>query len=176
MSRALLIYSTVEGQTFKIISEIAKQLTIDYDLYDISNLPPVELANYSAVLIGASVRYGHFRKDIVNFIKQHSLILNTKQSAFFGVCVTARKSGKDIPERNIYTHKLFEKLLWRPNLKAVFAGALYYPQYSLFDRTMIHFIMWLGGEKNHDMKKNYSYTNWEKVKKFAHEFAELVSV
>lgn len=175
MTKALLIYSTVEGQTFKIISKVAEQLTIDYDIYNIVNLPALNLADYSAILIGASIRYGHFREDIVNFIEKNSSILNNKLSAFFGVCVTARKKGKDTPEGCIYMHKLFKKVLWRPQLKAVFAGALYYPKYNLFDRTMIHFIMWLGGEKNHNMKQNYSYTNWEKVEVFAQQFSCLAS-
>lgn len=174
MGKALLIYSTVEGQTLKIISKIAEEIApLEYDLYNISDLPTINWADYTVVLIGASIRYGHFRKNVIKFIEQNTSVLNTKKSAFFGVCVTARKEGKDTAETSIYTRKLFQKVTWQPDLKAVFAGALYYPQYGFFDKNMIRFIMRLGGEKNHNMSQNYSYTNWHKVNQFAKQLLAL---
>lgn len=176
MSKALLIYSTVEGQTHNIISKIAEDIApLEYDLFNINELPAINWDDYSVVLIGASIRYGHFRKNVISFIEQNTAILNTKKSAFFGVCVTARKEGKDTPETSVYTRKLFQKIDWQPDLKALFAGALYYPQYGFFDRNMIRLIMRLGGEKNHDMRQNYSYTDWDKVNLFAKQFSGLAS-
>lgn len=179
MKKTLLLYATVEGQTLKIMTKIAEHLdnqdvAMDYDLYNITELAQINLADYDAVLIGGSIRYGHFKKLLLDFIENNAPLLNTKKSAFFGVCVTARKPGKDTPEGSVYIRKLFAKSAWQPNLKAVFAGALYYPQYGWFDRTMIRFIMRMGGEKNHDMKQNYSYTNWDKVDKFAEEFITFI--
>lgn len=177
-TKTLLLYSTVEGQTLAITKKIAEQLTsqtpaISYDFCDIEQANSINLNDYDTILIGGSIRYGHFRKSLRSFVQQYAALLNTKKSAFFCVCVTARKPGKDTPEGSVYTRKFFEKTPWQPNLKAVFAGALYYPRYGWFDRTMIRFIMRMGGEKNHDMSQNYSYTNWDKVDEFAKQFAEL---
>lgn len=178
MNKTLLLYSTVEGQTLAIMEKIAEQLaqqapSVSYDLYDIEQANAVDLTNYATVLIGGSIRYGHFRKSLRNFVQEHAQLLNTKKTAFFCVCVTARKPGKDTPEGSIYVRKFFQKTPWQPNLKGVFAGALYYPKYGWFDRTMIRFIMRMGGEKNHDMSQNYSYTNWDRVDEFAKQFCEL---
>lgn len=179
MKKALLLYSTVEGQTLTIMEKIAEHLTaqsseINYDLYNIEEVLPVNLADYETILIGGSIRYGHFRKPLIQFIQQNTQLLNSKKTAFFCVCVTARKAGKDTPEGSLYVRKLFQKVQWQPNLKGVFAGALYYPKYGWFDRTMIRLIMRLGGEKNHDITQNYSYTNWDRVDEFAKQFYSLV--
>lgn len=174
--KTLLIYSTVEGQTQAIIKKIAEHLPADsFDLYNVDDVLGLALDNYETILVGGSIRYGHFRKPLMQFILQNTSLLNAKKTAFFCVCVTARKEGKDTPEGSAYTRKLFAKVAWQPNLKAVFAGALYYPRYNWFDRTMIRFIMRMGGEKDHKMTENYSYTDWHKVDNFAEQFVQLVS-
>lgn len=175
-TKTLLLYSTVEGQTLTILEKIAKQLPDQsYQLHNIEEPLNKNLDDYDAILVGGSIRYGHFRKSLIQFVNTHTDILNRKKTAFFCVCVTARKVGKDTPEGSVYTRKLFAKTKWKPQLKAVFAGALYYPQYNWFDRNMIRFIMKMGGEKNHDMSQNYSYTDWNKVDEFAKRFLLLTS-
>lgn len=176
IAKTLLLYSTVEGQTLKILNRIAEQLPEQtYHFHNIEEPLTTSLHDYDTVLIGGSIRYGHFRKSLIQFVNSHADILNKKKTAFFCVCVTARKVGKDTPEGSVYTRKFFAKTKWKPQLKAVFAGALYYPQYNWFDRSMIRFIMKLGGEKNHDMKQSYSYTDWDKVNDFAKAFCLLVN-
>lgn len=172
--KTLLVYSTVEGQALAIMNKIAEHLPADsYDLYNVDEALGIYLDKYDNVLVGGSIRYGHFRKTLMQFILQNTQQLNAKKTAFFSVCVTARKKGKDTPEGSLYTRKLFAKIVWQPNLKAVFAGALYYPRYNWFDRTMIRFIMRMGGEKHHKMTENYSYTDWSKVAQFAEQFLQL---
>lgn len=61
---------------------------------------------------------------------------------------------------------------WKPTLIGVFAGALYYPRYGWFDKTMIKFIMSMTGGET-DTTKEVEYTNWEKVALFADKFKEL---
>lgn len=175
VAKILLLFSTVEGQTLTIMNKIAKHLPEQsYCLHNVEEHLNEGLNEYDVILIGASIRYGHFRKSLVRFINKHADILNKKKTAFFCVCLTARKEGKDTPEGSVYVRKFFTRTNWQPNLKAVFAGALYYPQYNWFDRGMIRFIMKMGGEKNHDMTQNYCYTNWDKVDEFAKTFGLLV--
>ena len=172
--KTLLVYSTVEGQTLTIINKIAEYLPVDsYDLYDVDEALKISIDKYETILVGGSIRYGHFRKPLIQFISKNISLLNAKKTAFFCVCVTARKEGKDTPEGSTYTRKLFAKIDWKPNLKAVFAGALCYPRYNWLDRTMISFIMRMGGEKEHKMTENYSYTDWDKVSYFAEQFSQL---
>lgn len=92
------------------------------------------------------------------------------KSGFFGVNMVARKPNKNTPETNLYTKKFLAKIAWKPAFTAVFAGALYYPQYNWFDRNMIRFIMLLGKGDTDVTKPVIEYTNWAKVDEFAEQF------
>lgn len=170
--KVLLLYTTHEKQTFKIMQRIKKQLEGKFDCDVVELLPEtqVDLTNYQAVLLGCSIRYGFYSKVMKKFIDNNYQKLNSMKSAFFGVNVIARKPNKNTPETNIYTRKFLSKIAWKPKLTAVFAGALYYPQYNWFDRNMIRFIMWLGKGDTDVSKEVIEYTDWAKVDEFATKF------
>ena len=175
--KVLLLYTTHEKQTLKIMQRIKTQLAgkCDCDLIELLPNSHIDLANYQAVLIGGSIRYGFYSKTMKKFIDANYLQLNTLKSGFFGVNMVARKPNKNTPETNIYTKKFLAKIAWQPTIKAVFAGALYYPKYNWFDRNMIRFIMWLGKGDTDVTKEVIEYTNWDKVDEFAHQFATLIN-
>ncbi|OOF41563.1 protoporphyrinogen oxidase [Rodentibacter rarus] len=168
--KTLILYSSHDGQTKKI-SEfltallegevIVDELREDYDI-----------APFEQVIIGASIRYGHFNKTLDRFIVRNLVYLEQKRSGFFGVNLTARKEGKDNPETNVYVRKFLQRTKWQPELAAVFAGALLYPRYKWFDRVMIQFIMKITGGET-DTSKEVEYTDWEKVKVFAQQINAL---
>ncbi|PJG82310.1 menaquinone-dependent protoporphyrinogen IX dehydrogenase [Caviibacterium pharyngocola] len=166
--KILILYSTRDGQTKKIANFIAREFVEDAAVQSLYEVSESTLCEAEKILIGASIRYGHFDRRLYDFIEKHTALLNAKPCAFFGVNLTARKSGKDTPETNVYVRKFLQRISWKPYLCAVFAGALFYPRYSFFDRTMIRFIMkTTGGET--DPSKEIEYTNWENVKKFAEQ-------
>ncbi|NOH81461.1 menaquinone-dependent protoporphyrinogen IX dehydrogenase [Vibrio sp. RE86] len=175
MAKALLLYSTREGQTKKILQFIEKRLS-DYecDYIDLHSVESVDLNQYDKVLIGASIRYGHLNKKLYKFIERNLNALIESKAAFFCVNLTARKEdqGKDTPEGSAYIKTFLKKSPWQPELIGVFAGALYYPRYSWFDRTMIKFIMNMTGGET-DTTKEIEYTNWEKVTLFADKFKNM---
>lgn len=175
MAKALLLYSTREGQTKKILHFIEKRLS-DYecDSIDLHSVDSVDLNQYDKVLIGASIRYGHLNKKLYKFIECNLNALIESKAAFFCVNLTARKEdqGKDTPEGSAYIKTFLKKSPWQPELIGVFAGALYYPRYNWFDRTMIKFIMNMTGGET-DTTKEIEYTNWEKVTLFADKFKNM---
>ena len=61
---------------------------------------------------------------------------------------------------------------WHPKMMAVFAGALRYPRYNFFDRTMIKLIMKLTDGET-DTTKEVEYTDWQKVSNFSQQFKAL---
>ncbi|WP_047049474.1 menaquinone-dependent protoporphyrinogen IX dehydrogenase [Vibrio mexicanus] len=173
--KALLLYSSREGQTKKILEFIDKELS-DYqcDLVDLHQITAVDWDSYDKVLIGASIRYGHLNKLLYKFISANLSQLQSNKVAFFCVNLTARKEdqGKDTPEGSAYIKTFLKKSPWQPPLIGVFAGALYYPRYKWFDRVMIRFIMSMTGGET-DTTKEVEYTNWEKVSLFAKKFAQM---
>ncbi len=175
MTKTLLLFSTREGQTKKILSYIEERLEEHQcDTLDLHNMDNVDLDQYDKVVIGASIRYGHLNKKLYKFIERHQQQLSSMPVAFFCVNLTARKEdqGKDTPEGSAYIKTFLKKSPWTPSLIGVFAGALYYPRYKWFDRVMIRFIMSMTGGET-DTTKEVEYTNWEKVAKFAQKVAQL---
>ncbi|WP_260261576.1 menaquinone-dependent protoporphyrinogen IX dehydrogenase [Vibrio intestinalis] len=175
MKKALFLYSSREGQTQKILRYIEEQLSeFECDLVDLHQLPAIDFEQYERVLIGASIRYGRLNKKLYQYIEANLAQFQSAKVAFFCVNLTARKEdqGKDTPEGSAYIKKFLTLSPWQPQLIGVFAGALYYPRYSWFDRTMIKFIMSMTGGET-DTSKEVEYTNWEKVTLFANKFKEL---
>lgn len=167
--KTVIFYLTRDGQTQKIAEHIAQQFsneTTVLSLREHHHISTEELAKFDTIVIGASIRYGHFDPLLEQFIAKHSDLLNQKKSAFFGVNLTARKANRNTPETNTYTRKLLARIAWKPTLVEVFAGALRYPRYRWFDRVMIRFIMKITGGET-DTSKEYEYTDWQKVAEFA---------
>lgn len=173
---ALLLYCSTDGQTKKIMTQIANELRQhghDCDVRDLTSVQQsLNLSSYNKVLVGASIRYGYFNKALDKFITRHLTQLNNMPSAFFGVNLTARKAEKNTPETNSYIRKFLEKTPWKPTLTGVFAGALYYPRYKWIDRVMIQLIMKMTKGET-DPTKEIEYTDWNKVSEFATYFAKI---
>ncbi|AWH88772.1 menaquinone-dependent protoporphyrinogen IX dehydrogenase [Limnobaculum parvum] len=175
--KALLIYSSREGQTKTIVTRIADELQekgIQVDLYNVDDVPQVNFADYSGILVGAAIRYGHFHKKFRMFVERHYQALNQVPSAFVSVSLIARKAEKQTVETNSYTRKYLAATPWHPTLCGVFAGALRYPRYTWLDRIMIQLIMKMTKGET-DSSKEVEYTDWVKVRQFAEEFERLIS-
>ncbi|WED21866.1 menaquinone-dependent protoporphyrinogen IX dehydrogenase [Vibrio sp. JC009] len=175
MKKALILYSSTDGQTIKISEFIGKELDDHQcDILSLHENQSIKLEDYDKVLIGASIRYGHLHKEFYKFVTANKSRLERINAAFFLVNLTARKEdqGKDTPEGSAYVKTFLKKSPWTPNMIGVFAGALLYPRYKLFDRLCIQFIMKITGGET-DSSKEIEYTNWEKVAIFARKFKEL---
>ena len=170
--KTLILYSSHDGQTKKIAEFLA---TLVKGFVQVQPLQlGIDISDFDRVIIGASIRYGHFNKMLYQFIEKNVELLQERQNAFFGVNLTARKAGKDTPETNSYIQKFLARISWRPEYVAVFAGALLYPRYKWFDRIMIQLIMRLTGGET-DPTKEIEYTDWSKVESFA-EKLNLVEI
>lgn len=166
--KTLILYSSHDGQTKKIALFLAEKLSAEVCSID-ENFS--DLTEFDRIIIGASIRYGHFNKLLYKFIEKNTALLNHKQTAFFGVNLTARKANKNTPETNAYIRKFLQRIDWKPTLVAVFAGALLYPRYGFFDRMMIRFIMKITGGET-DISKEVEYTDWQKVAAFAEQIRQ----
>ncbi|MDX5629671.1 MULTISPECIES: menaquinone-dependent protoporphyrinogen IX dehydrogenase [unclassified Brenneria] len=172
--KALILFSSKDGQTREIASYIANSLkgALECDVISLLSANDIDLTKYDRILIGASVRYGRFNPAVNKFIQRHLTRLRQMPSAFFSVNLTARKPEKRTLQTNAYTRKFLLSSPWEPDLCGVFAGALRYPRYRWFDRIMIQLIMHMTGGET-DSSKEVEYTDWDQVTRFAHEFGQL---
>jgi protoporphyrinogen oxidase (EC 1.3.3.4) len=175
--KTLILFSTRDGQTREIASSIAselKELGIYADVVNLNRTEDIPWQEYDRVVIGASIRYGHFHPALDRFVKKHMAVLNALPGAFFSVNLVARKAEKRTPQTNSYTRKFLLNSPWQPDLSAVFAGALRYPRYRWYDRFMIRLIMKMTGGET-DTRKEVVYTDWVQVANFAREIARLTT-
>tara|TARA_B100000963_G_scaffold320919_1_gene303815 strand:- start:296 stop:817 length:522 start_codon:yes stop_codon:yes gene_type:complete len=170
--KSLLIYSSTDGQTKKVCEVIKnnfinKEFIEIYSLEDAFNL---NINNYDQIVLGASIRYGNYKSSLFKFIKNNVKVLEIKNNAFFSVNVVARKKEKNTPDTNPYIKKFLKKTNWRPKKIEVFAGKVDYPNYNLFNKLVIRFIMFITKGPT-DTSQSYEFTDWEKVKKFSKELS-----
>ena len=165
MKKILLTYSTVDGHTKTICEKLLSySKTSQVDILPIDS--SINIKDYDTVVIGASIRYGKYREEIFEFIKENEELLNSKDNAFFSVNVVARKENKNKPETNPYLLKFLNKISWQPKILDVFAGKIDYPKYKFLDKYAIKFIMWITKGPT-DTSKVYEFTDWNRVKSFA---------
>jgi len=170
--KVLILYSSVEGQTVKIIDHIKQSIPQTVDVFDIEKTVDVDFSQYQKVLIGASIRYGNFRPSVIQFVNQHHQQLDALPNAFFAVCLTARKPEKAVPENNAYMKKFAQLSQWKPKQRAVFAGALLYSRYNWWQTLLIQLIMKITGGST-DKTKDMELTDWQKVSLFSDTFNAL---
>lgn len=174
--KLLVLFSTRDGQTREIASALSSELNeqgFDVDVVNLHRAEAIDWQNYCGVVIGASIRYGHFHPLVQRFVKNHLSELQKLPGAFYSVNLVARKADKRTPQTNSYTRKFLLQSPWQPQRCAVFAGALRYPRYRWYDRFMIRLIMKMTGGET-DIRKEVVYTDWHQVSQFAHEIAQLV--
>ncbi len=172
MEKLLVLYSSRNGQTRKIIEAMQDEFSgYDVEVADLHGPTRKNLSKYDKVLIGASVRYGHFHRDLYTFIHIHSEQLAAADASFFCVCLTARKPEKADPRNNAYISKFLAKSPWRPRTIGVFAGALKYSEYNWWQTRIIQLIMKITGGST-DTSRDLEFTDWDKVRDFARQLAE----
>ncbi|MDP3877687.1 MAG: menaquinone-dependent protoporphyrinogen IX dehydrogenase [Methylobacter sp.] len=173
MSNVLIVYASKNGQTLKIcqkLRSVIERHDHHVTLVPIEAADNVDLNRFDKIIIGASIHYGHHDPAIQAFIEHNQPVLDSKDNAFFSVNVVARKAEKRQPDTNPYLKKFLKRMSWTPKQLTVFAGKIDYPSYSLFDRTVIRFIMWMTKGPT-DPTAIIEFTDWEQVT----AFGELVS-
>lgn len=176
MSDFLIAYASSHGQTAKIASRIADVIRAQGHCVrlrdDLSESGP-DPARYDAVVIGASVRRGHYQPELVEWARHRHFGLNSVPSAFFSVCLTVAEGTDEARDAaREYIDAFEEDTGWTPRRRTTFAGALRYREYGLVTRLLMRALMGRGGHPT-DIRSDYEYTDWDAVEAFARECAAL---
>lgn len=175
MSRILLLYASVEGQTTMIAERIAQ--TLREGAHSVDMLPadtdPAKLdpATYDGVIIGASIHYGHHPAYLRTLLRRHGSVIAVRPSAFFSVSLSAGGPRPKPAAAQRYIDKFLRKTGWQPQLVASIAGAVRYSLYGPIKRRVMIVFVGLGGGET-DTSRDYEYTDWAAVERFAGEFAQ----
>ena len=172
MARVLITYGTTEGQTARIaevITGVVREMGHEAEEVDVASLSERALDGCDAVIIGASIHMGRHDKRVVELAHKNRDILNRLPSAFFSVSLAAHG---DTAEAEGYVGQFETETGWHPNEVALFGGALLYTHYGFIKRHMMKKIA--GDKPGHlglDTSRDYVYTDWDAVQRFAEHFA-----
>jgi menaquinone-dependent protoporphyrinogen oxidase len=176
MTKILLTYGTTEGQTAKIadfVRDVLEGLGDEVTLLDVHEATGEALAGHDGAVIGSSVHRGHHDRSIVDFVKANREALSAMPSAFFSVSLAAHG---DMSEAVGYVEEFEHDTGWRPGRTAMFGGALLYTQYGFMKRHLMRRIARdKPGGLGTDVTRDYVYTEWDGVRRFAEHFAEDVA-
>lgn len=172
MARILISYGTTDGHTAKIAEYIADVISERGHQADAVNIkhPADRLVNgYDAVIVGGSVHAGKHENYVLNFVRKNLDALQQVPSALFSVSMAA---VDDVESAVRQVEKFEDEAGWHPATVAMFGGALLYAQYGFLKRRLMRKIVRDKGGKDLDLTRDYVYTEWDGVKKFAEDFLD----
>jgi menaquinone-dependent protoporphyrinogen oxidase len=170
MASIYIPYGTVEGQTARIAEFIADVMQAHGHSAKAVNIKDAGDGipdGYDAVLVGASVHMGKHEDYVRDFVQKNREGLERLPSALFSVSMAAHG---DTENAESYVEKFEEETGWRPAQVALFSGALLYTQYGFIKRLVMKKIASDKGSPDTDTSRDYVYTEWDGVKRFAEDF------
>lgn len=179
MGRILIVYGTTEGHTAAIAERVAEAMRRDgheVDLRDSKEVRRQDVpAEYDGIIVGGSVHAGEHQSSLREFAKRNRALLERTPSAFFSVSLTAADPDA---ESAAHTQAMVDKFVsetgWQPQRVEKVAGALVYTQYNIFIRHLMKLIVKGQGRAELDTSRDYDFTDWEAVERFARDFAQSV--
>ena len=178
MASVLVVYATQDGQTRKIAERIATVLRARrhvVELLDAARAPQdLDLSRFQAVLIGSPIRAQGYLRPVVRFVQSHRTALERLPTLFFSVGLAVLSKVHD---GRAQTMQIVERLVaetgWRPRRVELVAGALPYTRYNFLVRFVMRRISKKEGGDT-DTSRDYEYTDWSAVDRFAVEFLDEV--
>ena len=182
-----ILYATREGQTKRIAEYIAGGLVARGFEAEVRNLADgldIDLRQYSAVVLAASIHAGRHEAEMVKFVQHHVAELGSLRTAFVSVMLsqagverpsaTADERARFAADVKGVLEAFFKKTGWRPNRVMPVAGALLYTKYNFFIRFVMKQIARKAGAET-DTSRDYEYTDWTALDRFVDELCQEYS-
>jgi menaquinone-dependent protoporphyrinogen oxidase len=170
----LVLYGTSEGQTRKIAVFLADQLKargLQVTLRNITdNANAIQLSSFDGAIIAARVHAGTYQRDVTSFVARNSHALADMPAAFLSVSMSAAalRPG-DMERAEDYVDNFVRRTGWTPNRIVQVAGARLYTRHNAIGR----WILGLVDRHMLDTHRDYEWTDWEQLKRFAEEFVTI---
>lgn len=174
MAKILIIYGTNEGHTRKVAEHMADAIRAKGHqaelLQGIKAPPDFSLAGYDGVIAGTSIHMGAHQIAMRKLVKKHHEEFQRLPGAYFCVCLTATSTRPEYQQQvEKYISDFIKYTHWQPQRAVAFAGAIRYPYYNIVKRFMIKLVARKLGLDT-DTKREFIYTDWAAVARFAEEF------
>ena len=171
--KILVIHASFDGQTQRIaerIGEIVGRAGHEVSIVPARDGMAGQAINWSdGVVIGGAIRYGRHQPQLERVVREHRALLGERPTAFFSVCMSAAGPNAKPATAWGYIDQFITRTGWQPGRIASFAGALPWSRYNFFIRSMMRIIVAMAGGDT-DTSRDYEYTDWAAVERFAAEF------
>ena len=172
----LIVYGTTEGHTAKVAAAMASSLQARGASAVLQNAAGAWTANpadFSAVIVAASVHAGTYQRSVRRWVKAHREALSQRPSGFVSVCLAILNPTPEV-ERDLKAtlQRFFDETGWKPGESKIVAGALPYTRYPWWKRWMMRRIV----AKAHgdvDTTRDYVYTDWADLDEFVTRLSRL---
>ena len=180
MARILILYGTTEGHTTQIVDRMAAAMRgegHEVDIRDAKAVRKEPIADeFDGIVVGGSVHAGEHQSSLRDVVKRNREMLERVPSAFFSVSLAAAHPDEEgAEETQALVDKFVRETGWQPSRVETIAGALVYTQYNFFIRHMMKLIVRHEGRSELDTSRDYDFTDWGAVERFAREFARSVA-
>ena len=175
-TRVLVLFGTTEGHSAKVAARIGDTLRdegCDVDVIDAASKRP-EAEAYGAAVLVASVHAGEYQGEVLDWARRQARALNAMPSAFVSVSLGQLQDDPKVQqESQAIRERFLEKTGWNPTATLPVAGALAYSRYNIVKRLMMKRIAAQAGGDT-DTARDYEYTDWKALARFARKFAKGV--
>lgn len=180
MANVLVVYASQNGQTRKIAERIATGLRVRrhlVELLDAERLPEgLDLSRFQAVFVGSPIIASGYMRPIVRFVQEYRAALQRIPTLFFSVGLALLSKVSDGRAQTMeIVDKFIARTGWRPRRIELVAGALPYTRYNFLIRFLMRRISGKEGGET-DTSRDYEYTDFDAVDRFAAGFVEEVTV
>ncbi len=169
--KLLVIFATRYGQSALIAERIADEAIesgAEAIVRDLPNASQAALEQCDSVVLVASVQFGRHARSVVRFVRRNCDLLGSIHSAFVSVSGSAaRPETRD--EAEMIVREFFSATGWCPDEYQLVGGAVKFTHYNPLLRFVIKRV-WAGKGVAMDTKRDYDYTDWDAVKRFAKAF------
>jgi menaquinone-dependent protoporphyrinogen oxidase len=186
MKPIAVLYATREGHTHKIAERLVEDLRaagVGAEAFDLATQAGVDLRAFAGAILAGSIHQGKHEKELSRFVKDNRESLDRIPTALLSVSLS--EAGVERPDyseaERTQAATDVQRLIaefeaetgWHPGQTKPVAGALLYSKYNL----LIRFVMKLIAKKaraDTDTSRDYDYTDWASLDRFAQEFVAEV--
>lgn len=139
MSEAILVtYATRGGSTREVADAVAATLRTQGLKVEVRPVESVDsILPYSAVVVGAPIYYGHWHKDMLRFLAQHTVALITRPVAFFALG-PVQPDEEEMKSAKVVLDKELAQFQWlAPVAGEVFVGRYDSATLNPFERLLL---------------------------------------
>lgn len=178
--RVLIVYGTTEGHTARVAERMAATIRDEGHEVEVHDSREVRHTtidrDFDGMLLGGSVHAGELQSSLREFVRKNREQVERVPAALFVVSLAAADLDEEAhAELNTVLEKFVQETGWRPRRVEWIAGALVYTQYNFFVRHMMKLIVKHQGRTELDTSRDYDFTDWQGVERFAREFVAGVA-